>query len=547
MAAIDRNSVAELRRRGLSSTDIAQRLGCSKAGAAKVIKELEADGTVDRFHARDVERARARANDPHRATIVRMRRQGLSYPDIAKRIGCAPGTVFKKVMRLEREGVLAKWGHEDESLALTRYLQEHMRDGDTLDDLTVLSAGNDPFTVHKRAEAGRWFAEVIDALDAWRAERGLPRKRRWHNRGIRYGLLKINFPMPGKGIREKQPDGTYRTITMFDGSEACWDFINEKASQAARWMGLVPFDRIMDKRNKGEPVISMVEDRAPVAATYNPGDELAGVELRPQTWLDVQEHQPYRIALVTEKSDAAELLGPLAERYRADLFASDGEMTDTMIHRMAEAAVRVGKPLVVIYFSDADPAGYQMPISVSRKLQALQAAVFPTLEFTVVSALLTPEQARSMDLPGKPLKPGEARADRWYEAWGIEQIELDALDDNQFIELAVEAIERFFDTGLEAEVNRRRKEWDRPAQEATDAAISGEQVRLRGEAVAAIEAYRAQVEADLDAVDLPELPAMPEPGLDPASEDFEADVEVVADSRLGFRRLTRLLKARKDY
>ena len=39
--------------------------------------------------------------------------------------------------------------------------------------------------------------------------------------------------------------------------------------------------------------------------------------------------QPYRLALVGEKSSLADILGPLAERYNADLFLPTGEISDT--------------------------------------------------------------------------------------------------------------------------------------------------------------------------------------------------------------------------
>ena len=37
------------------------------------------------------------------------------------------------------------------------------------------------------------------------------------------------------------------------------------------------------------------------------------------------------------------------------------------------SAARDGRPMVVFYFSDCDPSGWQMPVSLYRKLQALKA------------------------------------------------------------------------------------------------------------------------------------------------------------------------------
>ena len=44
----------------------------------------------------------------------------------------------------------------------------------------------------------------------------------------------------------------------------------------------------------------------------------------------------------------------------------------------------------VFYFADCDPAGWQMPISVARKLQAQKALHFPELEFEVHRVALYP-------------------------------------------------------------------------------------------------------------------------------------------------------------
>ena len=77
-----------------------------------------------------------------------------------------------------------------------------------------------------------------------------------------------------------------------------------------------------------------------------------------------------------------------------------------------------GRPMVVLYFADCDPAGWQMPISVGRKLQALEDRCFPELEFEVRRVALTPDQVREYGLPSTPLKETEKRADRWQRGDG---------------------------------------------------------------------------------------------------------------------------------
>ena len=87
--------------------------------------------------------------------------------------------------------------------------------------------------------------------------------------------------------------------------------------------------------------------------------------------------QLYHLVLVGEKSSLRDDLVALAERYQADWYLPDGEISDTHIELMARSGVLDPRPLVLIYFADCDPSGHQMILSVTRKLQA-----FPTFRAT---------------------------------------------------------------------------------------------------------------------------------------------------------------------
>jgi hypothetical protein len=138
--------------------------------------------------------------------------------------------------------------------------------------------------------------------------------------------------------------------------------------------------------------------------------------------------QPYKLVIVGEKSSLDDVLGPIADEFEADLYLPTGEISDTLIHhQMAKIGADDGRPMVVLYFSDADPAGWQMPISVARKLQAMQVSLFPELDFEVHRVALTPNQVREYGLPSTPLKDTERRGDAWQAAMGVEQTEIDAL------------------------------------------------------------------------------------------------------------------------
>ena len=107
--------------------------------------------------------------------------------------------------------------------------------------------------------------------------------------------------------------------------------------------------------------------------------------------------------LYGEKTSLEEILSPVAQECQADLYLPAGEISDTLLYQMAKAGAEDGRPMVVLCFSDCDPSGWQMPISIGRKLQAFKALLFPDLEFQVRRVALLPEQVRAHGLPSTPL------------------------------------------------------------------------------------------------------------------------------------------------
>ena len=187
---------------------------------------------------------------------------------------------------------------------------------------------------------------------------------------------------------------------------AGWSWL-KAAAKAARWLGYVPFGAIVDERN-AEPVIR-IAPRDPVYYIwrYDPSGEpeLPSAEFyAPTARIDVLDEylpsrpqlgQPYRLAVIGEKSSLEPVLGPVANSFGADLYLPSGEISDTYIYRLADAAHRDGRPLVVSYFADCDPGGWQMAISVSRKLQAFR-ELLGGPEFEVHRVALTPIRSASL-------------------------------------------------------------------------------------------------------------------------------------------------------
>jgi hypothetical protein len=369
-------------------------------------------------------------------------------------------------------------------------------EGCTLDDLTVLSPANDPFRTSEACRRdGEWLAAHVSDLIG---------SRRIHLRGLHYVLVTASVV---------KPDGVvYRNVN------ADWLWMSEKAAKAARWCGLLPFAQIFDARN-AEPVVRRREFYEPEAYIHAYASIDVSVSEPSVMLLESSEgeqgEQRYRLVIVGEKTSLDDVLAPVAHRFEADLYLPTGEISDTFCWQIARDAVRDGRPLIVFYFTDCDPAGWQMKISVSRKLQALQAIEFPELVFEVRPVALTPDQVRLYGLPSTPLKDTEKRAPGWIEAFSVEQTEIDALaalEPRLLREIATEALEPFFDESLAERTAQARDEWIRTAQVALNEQLDprvGEllaQAREVADQVASLRAVNEDLQAAVGNIEDYEMP-----------------------------------------
>ena len=376
----------------------------------------------------------------------------------------------------------------------------------SMGDLSVLSTRKDPYRLDTPSlhRDGAWLAEQIDRLAV-----RLP----IHLRGLHYAIVATGGVL--------KPDGKPYTNT-----EADWIWLQEVAAKAARWLGYVPFESIIDNRNDG-PTIFVPEQIKPRPAVYcsfdfqlpDPSDLLPTASLR-----DFAPRQPYRICLCGEKASLHPVLQPLARRYLAELVLPTGEMSDTLISGIASRAAADGRPLVVLYFSDFDPSGWQMPISVTRKLQALGDLMpkLPAVQVHRVAMMV--DQVKSLDLPSTPLKETERRADGWRARRGREQTEIDALAQlrpRDLERIAENAIKPFWDTTLERRASEARWKWKQQADQLLTETVDDEwleSARLQLTALVdgvrpELERLQQELELDTDGVDLPPIPDV-EPNLE---------------------------------
>ena len=394
-------------------------------------------------------------------------------------------------------------------------------------DFTVLSKKRDPYRLDtpQGRRLGQWFAGWLDRLFP---ESGAP----VHLRGLHYALVSTG------GVAK--PDGAPYVNTE---SDSLW---LEEAAKAARWLGYVDFERIVDQRNSApvkrlsfnaeppQPVVtisagavtgiademsrsrasaySVASFSADASATAHASlsvereASLASRPCEPRLSLDDLKPpvKPYTFAFFGEKSSLEPVLGQLAEHYGASLYLGAGELSDTLIYDMAKEASDDGRPMIVFTFSDFDPSGWQMPISIGRKLQALRDLQFPTLRAQVVPVSLTLEQVIENRLPTTPVKAEEGRREQWDDAFGPAmreaglvsgdqpaQVEIDALAvlrPEVLRRTTHEAIAPYLDTTAHERVTVARQRWLRAAARAIAPQIAERQGRLDAIKQAAAEA-----------------------------------------------------------
>jgi hypothetical protein len=419
------------------------------------------------------------------------------------------------------------------------------------DALTVLAVRRDPYRLESDANRtdAQWLASQIESV--------FTPQHRVHIRGLHYALF-------AKGDVRKPNGETYSN----SDDDYVWLGTTVKS---ARWLGVLPFDRISDNRNTEPTICRTNEPIYPVAGYVSAAAMWLGASgagninfLKPwPSLLSFARAQPFALSIFGEKSSLEEVLAPIARHCEADLYLGAGEISDTLAYRMAKDGAEDGRPMVVFTVTDFDPAGFQMPISIGRKLQALRDLCFPGLQFEVVPVALTVDQVRRLDLPSTPLKETERRADKWREEFGVEQTEIDALATLRpqvLREIVEEALKPYFDSTLARRIAEAKDQWGQQAQEVIDGHVDADElVNIQGEAedievesAERVEAINTEMAERADALDkrLREMVAgikLPKPVLPEIRLAERLPHAVIISSEWGWVEGTRALKARKTY
>jgi hypothetical protein len=297
------------------------------------------------------------------------------------------------------------------------------------DTLIALSAGNDPFyIVPGREAAARWAADLWHRLN-------MPTE--FHYRGIHYRFVSQHEPIL---MVNRKP---------YENTLECWSGLCE-ALRDAHYLGLVPDNAYVERRSD-LPIVYLVEPKD--AITYVGNDEPDFEEmLMPGLPALVLSRptipQSIHLEIFVEKSTQNDIFLPIAQHKNLNLVTGVGEMTATRVREFVARAKASGRPVRILYVSDFDPAGRDMPISVAAKIQFELYRRNLDLDIQVRPIVLTHEQCVEYKLPRTPIKDSEQRAPGFEARFGAGATELDALEalhPGLLRELVEKEIDRYWD------------------------------------------------------------------------------------------------------
>jgi hypothetical protein len=394
--------------------------------------------------------------------------------------------------------------------------------------MLVLSQQNDPFYAGNGAEGdkARWFAEL------------------WERFGYGSGvhLRRVHYRIVSEGNILK-PDGE-----LYENNSRCWEYM-QGASRQARYLGLVDPEEIVDRRNPA-PNIYMGPGASGWENQEEPGWDydfygwgLPGLEI-PRASLELPDLYPtgyayndamqrYHVEVWAEKTTMDDVLVPLCRQTATNYVSGAGYQSITAMVSLLRNRVRyLDKPCRLLYVSDFDSAGKNMPRQVARQLQYWIKEYAADCDVRIEPIVMTAEQAR--DYPAAP------------DTGAVELDAMEAIDPGRLERIVRRSISPFRDRGLRQRVASTESEARGALEEELEEVCESELTELRAieaEATGVYDRHRetleevaGAIERDLEPLrerlravensvrdklyDLePDLPGLPEPPRAPDGAD----------------------------
>jgi hypothetical protein len=240
-----------------------------------------------------------------------------------------------------------------------------------------------------------------------------------------------------------------RANMLYENTEEDWDYLLG-ASAKARYLGLIPMESIIDRRNP-EPIVHSEywgDEDPENELTKIDAAKVAGIIAGQFYCYNPSNAQAYHLEVWEEKSTMLDVTDPVCETFGANHQAGLGELSITAVYKLMRRVVSAKKPVRVFYISDFDPAGEGMPISVARRIEWFIRRHYTKLDIKLMPLVLTKEQCVQHKLPRTPIKKSDKRKAGFEQRHGEGATELDALEalhPGELPRILEKALRPFFD------------------------------------------------------------------------------------------------------
>ncbi len=299
----------------------------------------------------------------------------------------------------------------------------------------------------------------------------------------KYHIRRVHYQTLGK----LKPDGKQYENTTNDAA------LLNKASEYARYMGLVDFDKIEDHKNEGVIVETVyipdnvrtdfrIQSRSFTESTIDNLKSVIAIsewDIRNSFSYNIQSRQPYHIEIWVEKSTINDVLIPIANKYGATLVVAGGQFSITNVKDLFNRIKDLEKPIRIFYLRDFDPAGETMAKAVARKLEWFVRTRKPEVDIKLLDVALTHDQCVKFQLPRTPMDTkGDKYKNGFEEKYGDGATELDSLEalyPGELAKILTNAIQPYFDDALRSEIidfeNKESDNYHKYIDEVVDAVI----------------------------------------------------------------------------
>lgn len=232
----------------------------------------------------------------------------------------------------------------------------------------------------------------------------------------------------------------------------------DKALTQLRLRGFVDFEMIRD--NKNDDAIARLEEQLAALGFYCDVDSLDSLS-RSYTESHLSElsnfevtinrnltrskflHQDYFLLVVSEKDLYVEETAALCAKHGAEYIYFKGQPSLTRIAQVCFKAEKSGKPILLLYLADLDPAGLVMSNAFRKRMHQ----IYPRDDHIVKRVMLTRDQVVENGFPTmmKGEKKIPEKTMEWYidKTGGDTMCELNALDEEEFIPILEAELEQY--------------------------------------------------------------------------------------------------------